>query len=197
MSVHQLHPERIAERHRFSTRDPFDVGEESEHHYIVEGVLPARGVVPMVAAMESFKSFIAIDIGFHVATGRNWYGHTVKQGTVIYITAEDELGHRRRRLGWGLAHGFGVSDKPPFRAIEASPFLGSVSGGEVKDLIQVIEAEGWRPSLIVADTLNQGMGDADEDGPGMQAYMSNAEALARHFSAVVMPFHHPGHSNKT
>jgi hypothetical protein len=194
-NVTRLFPD--SPRRRFSTRDPFDMGAEEEHHHIIDGILPARGVVPMAAAKESFKSFIAIDLGFHVATGRAWHGHTTKQGTVVYITAEDELGHRRRRIGWGLAHGCHGDNSIPLRAIEASPFLGSVQGGDVQALIQDIESEGLKPSLIIADTLNQGLGDADEDGAGMQAYMSNANRLAKHFGAVVMPIHHPGHSNKS
>jgi AAA domain len=193
MSIHQLHHEQNASKHRFATRDPFDLGDDEEHVYVIEDILPARGVLPMVAAQESFKSFVAIDLGFHVATGREWYGHPVKQGTVVYIVAEDELGHRKRRKAWGIENGFDGDNTVPFRVIEASPYLGSVVGGEVKDLIQIIEAEGLQPVLIVCDTLNQGLQDADEDGAGMQAYMSNATALARHFGCVVMPIHHPGH----
>jgi RecA-family ATPase len=189
-------PSADSTKRRFSPRDPFDMGAEEDHHYIVEGIIPATGVVPIVAAQESFKSFVAIDLGFHVATGRAWHGHAVKQGTVIYITAEDEKGHRRRRYGWGLAHGLAGDNSVPFRAIEASPFLGSVQGGDVAELIREIEHEGLKPTLIVADTLNQGLGDTDEDGAGMQAYMSNSGQLARHFGAVVMPIHHPGHSNR-
>jgi AAA domain len=189
-------PSTETPKRRFATRDPFDIGTEEEHHHIVEGVLPAFGVVPMVAAKESFKSFVAIDLGFHVATGKDWHGHAVKQGTVVYITAEDERGHRLRRYGWGLAHGYASDNSVPFRAIEASPYLGSVSGGDVNALTQDIEAEGLKRDLIIADTLNQGLGDADEDGSGMQAYMSNGNSLARHFGGVFMPIHHPGHSNR-
>jgi AAA domain len=112
---------------------------------------------------------------------------------------------RRRRLrtprraksrARSFANGLAGDNSVPFRAIEASPFLGSVQGGDVGDLIRDIEAEGLKPSLIIADTLNQGLGDADEDGAGMQAYMSNSGRLAKHFGAVVMPIHHPGHSNR-
>ena len=143
--------------------------------------------MPLYGTQESFKSFLAIDIGFHVATGRGWYGRAVIQGDVVYVTAEDPLGHRRRRRGWGLDKGC-LSDDIPFRVIEAKPFFGATRGdGDVNEIASQLRDEGLRPRFIIIDTLNQTFDGADEDGPGMQAFMSNANQLAMTFNCVVIP----------
>ena len=45
---------------------------------------------------ETLKSFLAVDIGLHVAAGREWCGQPVKQGPVFYINGEGRGGFNRR-----------------------------------------------------------------------------------------------------
>src|ERR1700733_1639305 len=87
---------------------PFPVDEEREPE-LIEGILPAKGVVGLVAFRQAFKSFVALDMALRIAFGRDWFGRKINQGSVVYVSAEDELGIRDRRLAWRHAHP-GVGD---------------------------------------------------------------------------------------
>ena len=137
---------------RFATRGWQEIDPVETHQSLVEGLLPSQGVVPIIGSQESFKSFLAIDIAFAVATGRPWHGRAVIQGDVVYITAEDRKGHQRRR---GLSPRRTVAlaiIRYPFRVIEARPFLGARREGDANAIIRAVEDEGYRPRLVRTDT---------------------------------------------
>ncbi|MFM7698810.1 MAG: AAA family ATPase [Limnohabitans sp.] len=56
--------------------------------WIVEGVIAPNTVNWMVAAPESFKTFIALDMAACIASGRPWHGRSTKKTRVLYISAE-------------------------------------------------------------------------------------------------------------
>jgi hypothetical protein len=57
------------------------MSETPDVEWIIEGVLPAAGRVLLYADSGVGKSFTALDIGLHIATGTPWHGHAVTQGT--------------------------------------------------------------------------------------------------------------------
>jgi hypothetical protein len=60
-----------------------------------------------------------------------------------------------------------------------------------------LAAKGYvNPSAIIIDTLNQTLGDADENGAGMQAFMANANLMATGFGCAVLASNHVGHAEK-
>ena len=44
------------------------------------------------------KSFLMSQIGYHVATGRELWGHPVRKGTVLYLSLEDDYARLQKRL---------------------------------------------------------------------------------------------------
>ena len=60
----------------------------------------------------SFKSFLALDMAFHVAAGKDWHGQPVAQGPVIYIAGEGHGGLARRFAAWERHHGLQLADLP-------------------------------------------------------------------------------------
>lgn len=60
-----------------------------EPKWLVEGVWGEGNVGMMVAAPKSFKSTFAYDLALSVASGRNFYGHTVKQCGVAILQLEN------------------------------------------------------------------------------------------------------------
>lgn len=65
-----------------------DVSSE-EPEWLVEGIWGEGNVGLMVAAPKSFKSTFAYDIALSVASGRNFYGHKVKQCGVAILQLEN------------------------------------------------------------------------------------------------------------
>ena|SRR5438094_10643868 len=45
------------------------------------------------------KSFLVLDLAFHVATGRPWLARDVSQDAVIYVCAEGQAGIKQRVQG--------------------------------------------------------------------------------------------------
>ena len=99
-------------------------------------------------------------------------------------------GLRKRKAGYQVAQ----PDLPldlPFALVAAAPNLGT-DKGDVPALVAAIEAAGFKPGLIVLDTLAQTIGAGDENGAGMTAFVANAGALASRFNSLVLIVHHTG-----
>ena len=81
-----------------------------------------------------------------------------------------------------------------------APNLGTVKGDAIplaKAIDEQLIAMGYdNPSAIIIDTLNQTLGDADENGAGMQAFMANATLMANGFGCAVLASNHVGHAEK-
>jgi len=156
---------------------------------LVKGVIPAESIGVMFGGSGSFKSFIALDAGLHVAHGLPWLGRRTAQGSVIYLAAEggDELGqradawHRARRL------------KPD------APFhVAPVAMDLLRDAWRVVEAaqaKGVTPALVVVDTLSQTFGGEENSAPEIAAYMRELGARFRDlWHCAVVVIHHSGHT---
>jgi hypothetical protein len=53
----------------------------------------------------SGKSFVAMEMAHAIGTGQDWFSHTTKQGTVLYIVAEGASGFCDRVETWEEHHG--------------------------------------------------------------------------------------------
>ena len=88
-----------------------------ETDWIIKGYLPAHSTIMIFGAPASGKSLIAMEMAFCVGTGEDYYGHPVKQGTVIYIAGEGHAGINKRFKALTVAKGSSadnihVSDLP-------------------------------------------------------------------------------------
>jgi hypothetical protein len=171
--------------------------------WLIKKLFPRVGVVSVFGDSRSFKTFLLVHASYCVALGRNFASFKIKNaGPIVYIAAEDAAGARKRVLGYHMAK---AKDLPPrtdipIAVVDVAPNLGKTPG-DAKALIREIEKSvkdrGFgRPSMVVIDTLNQTLGDADENGPGMQAFMSNATEIARKLQCCVVSVTHVGHNEK-
>lgn len=163
---------------------------EAHEEWLVKRLLPRQGVAVIYGKSQSFKSFVVLDFVCYIAAGWDWAGLRCAQCPVVYIAAEGARGLRKRKEGWVKAHS-GIPNPLPFSLISDAPNLGS-ENGDLERLIKSIEAQGVNPGLIALDTLAQTIGSGDENGSGMVQYVANAQALAKHFGALVVVVHHVG-----
>jgi hypothetical protein len=169
---------------------PFeDIKFVATEEWRIKKLLPRQGVAPLFGASKGFKSFVAIDLGLHVALGWDWAGRRTVQGAVVYIAAENSAGTRKRKVGFEMAHADRLPPRVPFSLIEAAPNLGTEKNDR-EALIASVEAMGVAPALIIVDTLAQSLGGADENNVGMMTFLGNVTALANHFKCCVVPVHH-------
>jgi hypothetical protein len=169
-----------------------EIGFDLNTEWLIKGVLPTHGVGLIYGKSQSFKSFVAMHMALCVSTKRLWAGKRVEQASVVYIAAEGAAGLRKRKAGYVKAWP-DPPDEVDFHLVPAAPNLG-VEEGDRQAPIGVIEGAGVKPGLIVIDTVAKAIGAADENGQGMAALLSNAEALSRRFGCLVLCVHHVGHS---
>jgi RecA-family ATPase len=173
-----------------------DVSMSAEPPWLIEGLLPARGLACIVGPPKSGKSFLTSDMLCAVARGAPYAGRDTLSGPVIYLTGEGVSGFKRRLVA--TRRHLGIEGKGvPFFMIENVPDLGS----EATDLPQLLAeldaflAQACPQGLraIVLDTLARCMGEADENSArDMGRFVNRCAAIERHFGCVVVVVHHVG-----
>lgn len=69
--------------------------------WLIDDIIPARGLGFIYGPPASYKSFIAVDLAMCIATGKDWHGSECEMpGAVVYIAAEGSRGVKERVIGW-------------------------------------------------------------------------------------------------
>lgn len=73
--------------------------------WILDDLIPAKGVGFIYGPPGSYKSFIALDMALCISSGRPWHGYECElPGAVVYIAAEGSRGILERSVAWKLHH---------------------------------------------------------------------------------------------
>lgn len=183
-------------RSRFTPVALDDVTISAEPPWLIEGLMPARGLACVIGEPKCGKSFMTSDMLCTVAQGALYAGRATLQGPVVYATGEGVSGFKRRMVAMREHRGIegrGV----PFFMIENVPDLGS----EATDLPQLLAeldafiAERCQegPRAIVLDTLARCMGEGDENSArDMGRLVARCGIIERHFGCLVVLVHHVG-----
>lgn len=159
--------------------------------WLVENIVPTRGLVAMIGPPGAGKTFLAVDLALHVCSGRDWLGHRTERGLVVYLGAEDADGLRMRLIA--LREHLPLDKGPPFALIDGA--LDLLRADDLKKLEagvrQASEESEFPVSLVIVDTLSRTFGDADENSSDMAAYVRNLDLLKSGFDCTVLLLHHP------
>jgi hypothetical protein len=157
--------------------------------YLVKGLIDKGAFSVIYGPSNSGKTFIALDLAFHIAMGKDWCGKRTKQGSVVYIAAEGGIGIRERLAAILLHHE--IDYKPDIYII---PTTVSLCGDEPKhqELIERIAAiEDIK--LIVVDTLARAIAGGDENSTkDMSELVRNCDIIRQKTGAHIMLVHHSG-----
>lgn len=162
---------------------------------LIKGILDLDSESWLIGASGEFKSFVAIDWACHVATGREWRGHKVKRGPVLYVVAEGTKSFGKRIDAWEMKHHTTADDlvvlPEPVQAKGGSNFGDIMLSVEWLDLIEV--AEEIQPVLIVLDTqARMTLGLNENDNGQMGVWINAVNRLKRATGACVLVVHHTG-----
>lgn len=160
-------------------------------HYLIKGVIPAVGLGQLFGDSNVGKSFLAIDIGCHIALGMAWRGHKVKQTGVVYIAAEGLAGLQARFYAWCQQTG----EIPDRFWIREHP-VGLTVPGSANALADEIDALPFPVGLVILDTFAGNFGIGSENAAeDMAAALVGMKALGR--GRMILNVHHTGHADKT
>lgn len=164
--------------------------------YLIDGILPIRGLAVFIGEPKAGKSNLAADIGFAVARGVAYGGRPALQGPVFYLTREGVLGFRRRLVALRRHHG-AEGEGVPFYMVDDMPNIGGEEtdvGDMLRDLDQfILEHSLPAPRMVILDTLARCIGEGDENSArDMGRAVTRCEAIERHFGCLVGLVHHVG-----
>jgi len=159
---------------------------------LIVGLVPTIGIGYLYGPSGSYKTFVAMQIGFHVSEGLSIAGHKIKRKPVYYLLLEGSsgLGKRTRALNlWrqnkGLtATGIYMFWPKPFNLLDSE---------NVDTLIYTITSLGHEGALVIIDTQSQATVNVDEDkGKDMKPVIASARHISESIKGVVMLIAHMG-----
>jgi AAA domain/RepB DNA-primase from phage plasmid len=157
----------------------------------VKGMIPDDSMGMIFGASGTFKSFIALDHGLHVAHGMQWMGRKTKQGAVVYVAAEGGAGIARRVQAWHRKHNLELAQN--FHVCITPMVLSMAEHVEI--LATEIAKLPQPPSLIYIDTLSQTFEGDENSATDIASYLRTINASIRaRFNASVVVIHHSGHA---
>ncbi len=155
--------------------------------YLVKHWLDRRSYAEIFGAPGEGKTFVAIDMAYHVAAGKEWMGHRVKGGLALYLAFEGKGGIEKRMRALKKKHG----SLGKLYIASAAMNLREPAGRQ--ELAALIGGLPEIPSLIVIDTLARALMGGDENSAQDVGAFNNAvEGLIDATGACVLLIHHSG-----
>lgn len=180
----------------------YDVGQslayraDGKRPYLIKGFLGAGAMSVLFGPTNVGKTFVMLDIAFHVAAGLTWNGRRVTKSPVIYVASEGTHGIHDRVAAWINEHD--VAPEDCWLTLVPCPVDLRSNMVDLKRLIAVIREKiaQWgasTPPMVVIDTYARAMAGGDENSA------TDAGLMVKHLDAVryatgahVVIIHHSG-----
>lgn len=162
--------------------------------WLVENVMFRGDEAALIGAPGGGKTFFALDMAYHIATGTQFGGNATFHGPVVYIAAEAQWGINNRMAA--LRARYGSLARVPLWVIPVAPDLAH-GLGDAKALIEEInrlaDECGEGVELFVVDTLNRAIAGGDENNPkDMGSFLNAIREIRTATDAASLVVHHPG-----
>jgi len=175
-------PTKVARLSQFANSESKGPG------YLAKGLLQKASYAIAYGPPGGGKTFTLLDLAYHIAAGKEWMGHKVHGGPVLYLPFEGGGGLIKRAQA--LRQKYGNEDVPFFIA-PASFNLRELAGRQV--LASIIADLPEKPVLVVIDTLARALVGGDENSAqDVGAFNSAVAALIEATGACVLVVHHSG-----
>jgi hypothetical protein len=160
----------------------------------VEGLLCDGQVSVIFGDTNIGKTYLAIDLGMHVALGRSWQGRDVERGGVVYVAAEGGGGIKRRIRAFQQHHGIRPADAAFAVITETINFRDDKSvDGLIRLVPEIAKRLGVPVRLIILDTVSRALAGGNENAPDdMGALVRNIDRVRAQTRAHVTGIHHSG-----
>lgn len=155
--------------------------------WLVEGVIQKRSTGLIFGKSNSFKSFVAIDIGLSVEAGIPWHGNEVDRGRVLFVATEGANGVGRLRIpAWYDFHEIPVSDRGAFLYPQE---IRLDVADDVSMLIATLNRRG--PFALVAlDIFAGSMAGSEVEDKTARAWVHGVQRILRETGAAVLTAAH-------
>jgi hypothetical protein len=153
-------------------------------------VIPQSGLVLLYGESSSGKTTLAVDVGMHIATGRDFLGRRCSAGAVIHVAGEGVPGLAARVRAYRKVHRIG---DVPYVVVHRTIDLALAKDVEwvIDTIAQVARERGKQVALVIIDTLARCAG-IDENLSADMGRVIRACDRVRATGAAVMLVHHTG-----
>src|SRR5262245_2917328 len=179
---------------RFKLLGLDDLEVKPDEDWLIDGVLPDKGVGMIYGRYKTYKSFVALDMGWAIAdyARHDWGGQRIlRHGVVVYVVCEGQKGMRKRLLAMKFRQG--DDELPILRRIEARPRLGKPNAIDAAEIVfsvrQVFPDDPI--ALIIIDTAARTLFD-EETNQTLSAFLDNCEDISDQLGCLVLAVHHEG-----
>lgn len=160
---------------------------------LIEGLIDRLSSTVMYGASNVAKTFVALDLSFHIAAGIDWRGFKVAQGAVVYVAAEGGRGILKRVAALKVKHG--VENVPLY--IIPCPIDLLNSNADLRELLKLIqqaaEMAGKPIQLVVIDTLSRALAGGDENSStDMGEFVRQVDLIREKAKTAALTVHHSG-----
>jgi hypothetical protein len=158
-------------------------------NWLIKDILIDGGIATIYGESGSTKSFLAIDLAMHLATGSEWFGLEVNRGIpVIYTALEGFRGVVKRIKGWCKKNDISPSN---IFIDHDSLLLGEQ--GSVESFISYYKSNQFDRGMIIIDTFNMACPNIEENSAKeMSGVITKAKLIAEKLNSTVLIIHHSG-----
>lgn len=180
----------------FDTDEALAFRAETKRPYLIKGFLSAGTMSMLFGTTNVGKTFVMLDMAFHVALGRSWNGRRTVKSPVIYVAAEGTYDIYDRMAAWLQHHN--ASAKDAWLTIVPAPLDLRTNTADLKRVIELVKSkiaqrQSNAPPLVVIDTYSRVMAGGDENGTvDSGTVVKHLDAIRFATGAHVAIVHHSG-----
>lgn len=158
-------------------------------NWLIKDILVDGGIATIYGESGSTKSFLAIDLALHLASGSEWFGLPVsREIPVVYTALEGFRGVAKRIKGWCKKNG-----TEPTNMLTTQDTLLLGQNGSVDNFINHYKKKQFHSGMVIIDTLNMACPNIEENSASeMSGVITKAKLISEKLNSTVLIIHHSG-----
>lgn len=171
---------------------PRQITDDTESSPLIEDFLDQDALSLVYGPSNMYKTFVALSMAYHVATGTEWNGRHVEKGAVVYLAAEGGRSAKNRIRALKYHHN--IEDFPlALIPHQLNLFDSAKDRKTFITLVEKAEKELGPVRLIIIDTLSRAIAGGNEnDSADMGKFIESVTFIKEHCKAHTMLIHHSG-----
>jgi len=160
---------------------------------LVEDFMTIGGMAVLYGDSNSGKTFFALSLAAHIASGQPFFGRQIDPGLVVYLASEAPGSIRSRMQAIKKHYGCSLENL----AMVPVPLNFYANEGDARDVIELVKTieqiKGQPVRLIIGDTLARMSAGANENsGEDMGPVMARFDSVAQATGSALLIIHHNG-----
>jgi hypothetical protein len=192
-------PARRNRKERLRARSLADLMDLPDPEFLVDGMVPETGVGTYYGPPFGGKTASMIDMGMHIALGREYHGMKTKRGKVVHIAAEGSPARiRERALAWCTANSVDWQETVGWWSLVDVPvYLDNPEAVEAW-LDANRDPDGtFQRALVIVDTQARNMAGNENAAQDISNMIAGIDRIREDTGGFVLRIHHEGREAKT